>query len=293
MEDDDTETKLAVLASLCDENDPQILLESLLSHHGSVEDAVADLQRNKRLRRDEPPQTALRTNNHSSEAQLRWTPKADQDLKRKKESVLELHTIEQISAILPCALFHNVLSHDLANNLLREMLEEATNWTKGFFKLFDRTVSSPHTASFYLKTAEDIEQHRSYIYNGQSLANIKQFTEHMSDAHELIEQITRDWLRHRDFGYRGIDTQWHANVAFSNLYDGRNSSVGYHSDQLTYLGPLPTIASLSLGCEREFRLKPVNQGRTISIRLPHNSLFIMGPGCQEVVICSSHNLLFS
>ena len=27
--------------------------------------------------------------------------------------------------------------------------------------------------------------------------------------------------------------------------------VGYHADQLTYLGPHPTIASISLGCERE------------------------------------------
>ena len=55
-----------------------------------------------------------------------------------------------------------------------------------------------------------------------------------------------------------------ANVAFCNLYlvpacsevhVGRyaNSAecVGYHADQLTYLGPHPTIASISLGCERE------------------------------------------
>jgi hypothetical protein len=34
-------------------------------------------------------------------------------------------------------------------------------------------------------------------------------------------------------------------------YANAAESVGYHADQLTYLGPHPTIASISLGCERE------------------------------------------
>lgn len=44
---------------------------------------------------------------------------------------------------------------------------------------------------------------------------------------------------------------WRANVAASNRYEGASESVGFHSDQLTYLGPYPTIASLSLG-EHQF-----------------------------------------
>lgn len=40
---------------------------------------------------------------------------------------------------------------------------------------------------------------------------------------------------------------WRANVAAANCYEGAKESVGTHSDQLTYLGPYPTIASLSLG----------------------------------------------
>jgi hypothetical protein len=34
-------------------------------------------------------------------------------------------------------------------------------------------------------------------------------------------------------------------------YANAAECVGYHADQLTYIGPHPTIASLSLGCERE------------------------------------------
>lgn len=80
-------------------------------------------------------------------------------------------------------------------------------------------------------------------------------------------------------------------------------SVGFHSDVLQYLGPFPTIASLTLGCTRPFRLRPflpsgpkgpsdaataatapstpLPQIRTLDIILPHNSLLIMHAGCQE------------
>lgn len=43
------------------------------------------------------------------------------------------------------------------------------------------------------------------------------------------------------------DAMWRANVAASNRYQGGTEGVGFHCDQLTYLGPYPTIASLSLG----------------------------------------------
>ena len=68
--------------------------------------------------------------------------------------------------------------------------------------------------------------------------------------------------------------------------------MGSHADQLTYLGPYPTIASLSLGVTRNFRLRGVPSVqanavaselriRTYDIVLPHNSLCIMGAGTQE------------
>jgi hypothetical protein len=94
---------------------------------------------------------------------------------------------------------------------------------------------------------------------------------------------------------------WRANVAASNCYEGAQESVGFHSDQLTYLGPYPTIASLSLGprlfridcpnelpidlplpsgVQRVFRLREViptdeassRRAQTFNIPLPHNSV---------------------
>jgi hypothetical protein len=90
---------------------------------------------------------------------------------------------------------------------------------------------------------------------------------------------------------------WKANTAFVNCYDGPQESVGYHTDQLTYLGPRAIIGSLSLGVAREFRVRKIvasdgdeyrkedgsladAQGQ-ISIHLPHNSLLVMHAEMQE------------
>lgn len=86
-------------------------------------------------------------------------------------------------------------------------------------------------------------------------------------------------------------------MAASNCYEGTKEGVGFHSDALTYLGPYPTIASLSLGDDlhqsslpytdiyltgttRTFRLRevvPSNEkdtraARTYNVPLPHNSV---------------------
>jgi hypothetical protein len=102
--------------------------------------------------------------------------------------------------------------------------------------------------------------------------------------------------------------EWSPNCSFVNCYDGgkeryvsidditvlRFPSVGYHADQLTYLGPRAIIGSLSLGVTREFRVRRVtardeeseSQSRAdvegqISIHLPHNSLLVMHAEMQE------------
>jgi hypothetical protein len=94
---------------------------------------------------------------------------------------------------------------------------------------------------------------------------------------------------------------WRPNAAFVNCYNGGAESVGYHSDQLTYLGPRAVIGSISLGVAREFRVRrivPQAQDDTseekkkktqedadaegqIAIHLPHNSLLVMHAEMQE------------
>ena len=138
------------------------------------------------------------------------------------------------------------------------------------------------------------------------------FPEPMERACRIVEGIVNEELAKRkrfklEWGSPGDVSQpeWRANVAASNCYAGSKESVGWHSDQLTYLGPYPTIASLSLGesiprsskqsvseeltftlcpghagTRRNFSLREViptqeaetRRARTFNIPLPHNSV---------------------
>lgn len=75
----------------------------------------------------------------------------------------------------------------------------------------------------------------------------------MEEACKIIERIVNEQLKQRRRfplewgGDTDKEAAWRANVAASNCYEGSKESVGFHSDQMTYLGPYPTIASLSLG----------------------------------------------
>jgi hypothetical protein len=93
---------------------------------------------------------------------------------------------------------------------------------------------------------------------------------------------------------------WNPNAACANCYNGAADGVGWHSDQLTYLGPRAVIGSISLGVAREFRVRRVvpqeeptgtekkekskaasDAEGQISIHLPHNSLLVMHAEMQE------------
>ena len=83
----------------------------------------------------------------------------------------------------------------------------------------------------------------------------------MAEACEYVESVVNAEMRKRSRfplewgGEPGPSTSdetgepiiWRANVAASNRYEGAQESVGFHSDQLTNIGPYATIASLSLG----------------------------------------------
>lgn len=150
-------------------------------------------------------------------------------------------------------------------------------------------------------------------YNGKPTAPPKTFLPEMEEACRIVEKTVNEEISKRArFSLEWPADEmnpWRANVAASNCYTGSKEGVGFHSDQLTYLGPYPTIASLSLGgwpisvsrrmpssmdggfagTTRVFRLREVvpdaekdeRKAQTFNMHLPHNSLVIMHAGCQE------------
>jgi hypothetical protein len=70
-------------------------------------------------------------------------------------------------------------------------------------------------------------------------------------------------------------------VARTVYYPDGNAEMGFHTDLPAY-GNTDTIASLSLGAERDFALRRIDQpDEQLTIRLAPGSLLFMGPGTQQ------------
>ena len=99
-----------------------------------------------------------------------------------------------------------------------------------------------------------------FRYNGRAIPSANLFTHEMEEACDYIERTVNEELAKRvPNALEWTDPlskspAWIANVAIVNCYSGSKETVGYHSDRLTHLGPMPTIASLSLGQGRQFYL---------------------------------------
>ncbi|QRV86285.1 2OG-Fe(II) oxygenase family protein [Ceratobasidium sp. AG-Ba] len=196
-----------------------------------------------------------------------------------------------------------VLPLELSCRLYHAMLKASEDWSRNKWWMVDKLVESPHTTSFYARhgTEDDYDWREAaqYWYNGRPTAPPRPFLPEMEEACEYIEKTVNEAIKKRPrypLEWAGVSgdnqketPQWRPNIAAANCYRGGKEGVGYHSDQMTYLGPYPTIASLSLGTTREFRLREVipkqdseqRQARTYIVPLPHNSLIIMHPPCQE------------
>ncbi|RMZ69394.1 grf zinc finger domain-containing [Pyrenophora seminiperda CCB06] len=311
QEEEPTEFKLALLASLHPDLDEATILETLLAADGSVEQA-SDYLNEPRISGTCPRKrpTLATVGYQSSLSSYRIAPPTGNPAKKasvKKGKTLFLYSPEDIEAHTPCSIIHNFLPAKQADALLLQLLEDAPTYNSLEFKLFDRVVLSPHTCAFYVNSlAEAEEQKTEYIYDGRKFEDVRQSLPEMLKACPQVEVAVNQEIqrRIRDYYPNGKKLKyqsphpWKANTAFVNCYDGPQQSVGYHADQLTYLGPRAVIGSLSLGVAREFRVRKTvaqddaelqkaegssiadAQGQ-ISIHLPHNSLLVMHAEMQE------------
>ncbi|KAG9032468.1 hypothetical protein FRB95_001443 [Tulasnella sp. JGI-2019a] len=224
---------------------------------------------------------------------LRPPPKSPQGSIAPRLAPMTLGTPAIIAKHTPATLHTSILPPELACRLYFRLLDDAeASWKRSKWFLVDRLVESPHLTSFYVRDKESTEWNESakYWYNGIEPASRMSFPPELEEACSFVEKVVNEELKKRKrFGMEwGGESGWKANVAAANRYKGAKEGVGSHSDQLTYLGPYPTIASLSLGTERIFRLRETipkeekaRAARTFNIPLTHNSLLIMHASCQE------------
>ncbi|KAB5532759.1 GRF zinc finger domain-containing protein [Coniochaeta sp. 2T2.1] len=309
-DDEPTEVKLALLSSLHPELDQDTLLDMLLAHDGSVSAASASLTSSTSVAKKQRSsggvmgtQTSLKNFGTISPTDGSSPSPKKARLLSKKGTTLHLFSPEDIAAHTPCTIIHNFLPPELADSLLLELLEESKTFEKITFKLFDTVVTSPHTSGFYVGTAAELDSQRhEYVYNGARLTDVRTITPLLDRVKPLVREAVNAEIRERiattypngkKLRYQS-PREWSPNAAFVNCYAGPQQSVGWHSDQLTYLGPRAVIGSLSLGVAREFRVRrvvpkdekdekqadPDAEGQ-IAIHLPHNSLLVMHAEMQE------------
>ncbi len=178
----------------------------------------------------------------------------------KKGRTLHLYSPEDIEAHTPCSILHNFLPTDVADALLQELLGELPTFRRDKFQIFDRSVVSPHTVRLYV---DDVKTQAQYTYNGGPIDNIGRTTEHLLTVSDLVrvkvnEEIERRTKNFQPNGERlkfQSPDEWRPNASFVNCYSSGKENVGWHSDNLTYLGVGAIIGSLSLGVKREFRVR--------------------------------------
>ncbi|KAL8735271.1 MAG: hypothetical protein Q9181_002883 [Wetmoreana brouardii] len=318
-ENDSTDLKLATLASLFPEIQQTTLLDILIASDGSAKLAIealsspAKLSPRKRSASGIGYQTSLSGFKQARAGSSEQSQPMSRKVLTRKGQTLHLYTPEDIEAHTPCSIIHNFLPAQVAEDLLKELLQEAPTFERQVFKLFDNVVQSPHSACFYVESLEERErQQTEYLYNGSYLTDIRQITPQMREVSapvrvavnaEIRRRIKQHYPNGKKLRYQS-PKEWIPNAAFVNCYRGGSESVGYHCDQLTYLGPRAVIGSLSLGVAREFRVrrivardesesedKPKSTSNKdtkradaegqIAIHLPHNSLLVMHAEMQE------------
>lgn len=143
------------------------------------------------------------------------------------------------------------LPRQRADALFARILAEG-RWRRERFMLFGREVTAPRLTAWYG------EGGASYRYSGVTRAAERWPASLGTLAGEVSERTGRP------FNF----------VVVNRFRDGRDS-LGWHADDEADLGPAPVIASLTLGAERTFRIRPRAGGASVGWPLAHGSLLLM------------------
>ena len=209
LEEESTEYKFATLASMYPLLSQELIMDALISSSGVVPAAskwLAELS-------SPPPSpkfvpAARIADRQSSLSSYTVTSSAAKPSAAtqfgpltKKGQTLHLYTPEDIARHTPCSIVHNFLEKAEADDLLRELLEEAPTFERQTFKLFDHVVQSPHSACFYVESLEEQRRQRTeYLYNGSYL------TVGVNPGHSKNGQVNRTYK----FVGRSADHSTHA-----------------------------------------------------------------------------------
>lgn len=150
------------------------------------------------------------------------------------------------------------LSPTASDQLIARSLREIA-WAQDHIKLFGKSMPVPRMSAWFSSISA------SYRYSG------------LVHQPQVMPNFVRELLR--EVSKR---TEINFNSILVNLYQDGTQSMGWHADDEPELGPDVSIASLSVGAERELRFRHRHdKDLRLAISLEHGSLLMMYPPLQE------------
>lgn len=190
-----------------------------------------------------------------------------------------LTSAEEVERHLPCArMYRNFLPQDLCNDLTEALVSKRMMFQDKEIYIAGQ-LCRPSQRSVMFCMPEHMKLENSYTSNNMHHA---EFFPELYMAKAWVDQKVTEVVGSRPRESLQWPHEWRGDICVANHYETNRAHLDMHADKLTNLGPLPAIASISLGATRLFRMRRNVPGSTIfNIPLAHNTLMIMLPGAQE------------
>ncbi|KAI0463179.1 hypothetical protein LJB42_003199 [Komagataella kurtzmanii] len=284
----DTQTKLNLLKKNYPEVNEEVLLELLLSCRGSFKQTVLLL--NEQFDNEDASSVCVTPSYQSSLNDL-WGSNKRQRIEGSGN--IMLYTKESIETTIPYVSYHkSFLPAELADRVLKYLLDLDICTFNEFYIAGKKCISTHKTClmtskDFIRESKDNVNMNNFYI-RGNPKKSIP-YNSDLTVIQSLIQDLVNETLAQRDLSKTPFHNcrPWNGGSLVCNRYDSIKSSLDWHSDRLTFMGPHPVIVSLSFGCTRYFRLRKIHPHKgsnlppVYNIPVPHNTLLIMYGGCQE------------
>jgi alkylated DNA repair dioxygenase AlkB len=170
--------------------------------------------------------------------------------------MIQMSLFNELTPALPVTYYPELLSKQEANELYQHCLK--LQWQQNQIKMVGKTLLVPRLECIYGDEGCD------YLYSKSVLLKPLAWTSLLAELRDRITAVT-------GYSFR---------IVIGNQYRSGQDSIGWHADNESSMGLNPAIASVSLGAERKFQIKPIG-GKPTDFWLEHGSLLIMHPGCQS------------
>ncbi|MFN6497953.1 MAG: alpha-ketoglutarate-dependent dioxygenase AlkB family protein [Nostoc sp. DedQUE01] len=168
----------------------------------------------------------------------------------------QMSLFDEPTAVLPVTYYAEFLSKQEASELYQHCQE--LQWQQNQIRMVGKTILVPRLECIYGDEGCD------YLYSKSVLLKPLPWTDALAKLRDFITAATGYCFR----------------IVIGNQYRSGQDSIGWHNDSEASMGLNPAIASISLGSERKFQIKPIG-GKPTDFWLEHGSLLVMHPGCQS------------